>query len=215
MYKQLGVIGCGLMGGSFALALKQAGLVQQVLGFSKSSATAQSALQLGVIDRVAQSLQEVVTGSDLVLLAVPVSATEATLREVRDRLAPGVLLMDVGSTKCDVIAAAQRALGERMASFVPAHPIAGKESAGVAHAEASLYQGRQLILTPLPQTDGALLQQARELWSAICRICWPSPISSRLPIRPKAANSCRWPGPAFATSPALPPATPMSGATSC
>jgi prephenate dehydrogenase len=167
MYKQLGVIGCGLMGGSFALALKQAGLVQQVLGFSKSSATAQSALQLGVIDRVAQSLQEVVTGSDLVLLAVPVSATEATLREVRDRLAPGVLLMDVGSTKCDVIAAAQRALGERMASFVPAHPIAGKESAGVAHAEASLYQGRQLILTPLPQTDGALLQQARELWSAI------------------------------------------------
>ena len=167
VFNQLGVIGCGLMGGSFALAMKKAGLVKRVVGYSKSPSTTEMAKKLGVIDMVAESALLAASGSDIVLLAVPVSATEATLKSIRHILLPDVLVMDVGSTKVDVVEAAMRALGKQLPAFVPAHPIAGKESGGVQHAEATLYQGRQVILTPLPQTNPMLLQRATDLWSAL------------------------------------------------
>ncbi len=167
MFTQLGVIGCGLMGGSFALALKRGGLVKRVVGYSKSPSTTENAKKLGVIDVIAESALQAVSGSDIVLLAVPVSATENTFKAIRHLVEPGVLFMDVGSTKRDVVDAARRALRERIGSFVPAHPIAGKESHGVAHADASLYMGRQVILTPLPQTAPELVQRATDVWSAI------------------------------------------------
>ena len=167
MFNQLGVIGCGLMGGSFALALKRGGLVKRVIGYSKSPSTTERARKMGVIDVAAESALLAVSGSDIVLLAVPVAATEATLRAIRHLVEPGVLVMDVGSTKRDVVDAARRVLHERVVSFVPAHPIAGKEAAGIQHADASLYSGRQVILTPLPQTLPDLLQKATDVWSAI------------------------------------------------
>jgi prephenate dehydrogenase len=167
MFNQLGVIGCGLMGGSFALALKRAGLVKRVIGYSKSPSTTEKAKRLGVIDTVAESALLAVSGSDIVLIAVPVAATEATFKAIRHLIEPGVLVMDVGSTKRDVVDAARRVLKERVESFVPAHPIAGKESSGIAHADATLYNGRQVILTPLPQTSPALLQKATDAWAAI------------------------------------------------
>src|SRR6476620_9043908 len=152
MFAQLGVIGCGLMGGSFALALKRAGLVRRVVGYSKSPSTTEKAKRMGVIDTAAESALLAVSGSDIVLVAVPVAATEATLKAIRHLVEPGVLLMDVGSTKRDVVDAARRVLKERIGGFVPAHPIAGKEAAGITHADATLYSGRQVILTPLAQT---------------------------------------------------------------
>jgi prephenate dehydrogenase len=167
MFKQLGVIGCGLMGGSFALALKRAGLVERVVGYSKSPSTTEKARKLGVIDMAAESALLAVSGSDIVLIAVPVAATEATFKAVRHLVEPGVLFMDVGSTKRDVVDAARRVLKERVVSFVPAHPIAGKETGGIAHADASLYNGRQVILTPLTQTDPELVQKATDVWAAI------------------------------------------------
>ncbi|MGL6108936.1 MAG: prephenate dehydrogenase [Rubrivivax sp.] len=167
MFNQLGIIGCGLMGGSFALALKRGALVKRVVGYSKSPSTTQRALRMGVIDVVAESALQAVAGSDLVLLAVPVAATETTLKAIRHLVQPDVLVMDVGSTKRDVVDAARRALRERIASFVPAHPIAGKEASGIEHADAALYAGRQVILTPLPQTASELVQKATDLWSAI------------------------------------------------
>ncbi len=167
MFNQLGVIGCGLMGGSFALALKRGGLVKRVVGYSKSPSTTEKAKKLGVIDDIAESALQAVSGSDIVLLAVPVSATETTFRAIRHLIEPNVLLMDVGSTKRDVVDAARRALRERVASFVPAHPIAGKEAHGVSHADASLYVGRQVILTPLAQTLPELVQKATDVWSAV------------------------------------------------
>lgn len=167
MFRQLGVIGCGLMGGSFALAVREAQLAERVVGYSKSPSTTERALRLGVIDAAAESALQAVAGSDLVLLAVPVAATASTLRAIRHLVEPGVLLMDVGSTKRDVVDAARRALRERMAGFVPAHPIAGKEVAGVEQADAGLYRGRQVILTPVAQTDPKLVQRATDLWSAL------------------------------------------------
>ena len=167
MFNQLGVIGCGLMGGSFALALKRAGLVKRVIGYSKSPSTTEKAKKLGIIDTAAESALLAVSGSDIVLIAVPVSATEATFKAIRHLVEPGVLLMDVGSTKRDVVDAARRVLKDRISSFVPAHPIAGKEVAGIAHADATLYNGRQVILTPLPQTSPELVQKATDAWAAI------------------------------------------------
>ena len=167
MFNQLGVIGCGLMGGSFALALKRAGLVKRVIGYSKSPSTTELAKRLGVIDDSAESALLAVAGSDIVLIAVPVAATEATFKAIRHLVEPGVLFMDVGSTKRDVVDTARRVLKERVGGFVPAHPIAGKESAGVQHADASLYAGRQVILTPLSQTAPELVQKATDVWSAI------------------------------------------------
>jgi prephenate dehydrogenase len=167
MFNQLGVIGCGLMGGSFALALKRAGLVKRVVGYSKSPSTTEKAKKLGVIDLAAESALLAVSGSDIVLIAVPVAASEATFKAIRHLVEPGVLFMDVGSTKRDIVDAARRVLKEKVASFVPAHPIAGKEVAGVAHADATLYNGRQVILTPITQTHPDLLQKATDVWAAI------------------------------------------------
>jgi len=167
MFTQLGLIGCGLMGGSFALALKRAGLVQRVVGYSKSPTTTERARQLGIIDVAAESALLAVAGSDLVLVAVPVAATENTLKSIRGLIEPGMLVMDVGSTKRDVVDAARRALREKVGHFVPAHPIAGKEDSGIEHADASLYAGRQVILTPLPQSEAALVQKATDLWSGL------------------------------------------------
>jgi len=167
MFNQLGLIGCGLMGGSFALAMKRAGLVKRVIGYSKSPSTTERAKKLGVIDQVAESALLAVAGSDIVLIAVPVSATEATFKAIRHLVEPGVLFMDVGSTKRDVVDAARRVLKERIGSFVPAHPIAGKEAAGITHADATLYNGRQVILTPLAQTAPELVQKATDTWAAI------------------------------------------------
>src|SRR5512137_2364995 len=149
MFNQLGLIGCGLMGGSFALALKRAGLVKRVVGYSKSPSTTERAKKLGVIDVAAESALLAVSGSDIVLVAVPVAATETTLKAIRHLVEPGVLVMDVGSTKRDVVDAARRVLRERIGSFVPAHPIAGKEVSGIQHADATLFNGRQVIITPL------------------------------------------------------------------
>jgi len=166
MFNQLGVIGCGLMGGSFALALRRAGLVKRVVGYSKSPSTTERARKLGVIDVAAESALLAVSGSDIVIMAVPVAATETTFRAIRHLVEPGVLLMDVGSTKRDVVDAARRVLRERIGGFVPAHPIAGKEASGIEHADAGLYAGRQVILTPLPQTNVAMLQKATDVWAA-------------------------------------------------
>mgnify|MGYP006199304799 CR=1 FL=1 len=152
MFEQLGLIGCGLMGGSFALALKKAGLVKRVVGYSKSPSTTERARQMGVIDVEAPSALLAVSGADLVLLAVPVSATEATFKAIRHLLNNNTLVMDVGSTKREVIDAARRVLKDQVGVFVPTHPIAGKEVAGVEHADADLYHGRQVIVTPIERT---------------------------------------------------------------
>ena len=178
MFEQLGLIGCGLMGGSFALAMKKAGLVKRVVGYSKSPSTTDRARQLGVIDVEAPSALLAVAGADIVLLAVPVAATEATLKAIKHLVTPQMLIMDVGSTKADVVQAARRSLRDQLGSFVPAHPITGREVSGVEHADAELYSGRQVILTPIERTLTAQLQKAEEVWTALgCRVTSMSPES--------------------------------------
>jgi prephenate dehydrogenase len=178
MFEQLAIIGCGLMGGSFALALKRAGLVKRVVGYSKSPSTTERARKMGVIDVEAPSALLAVSGADIVLIAVPVAATEATFKTIKHLVTPQMLVMDVGSTKRDVIDAGRRALREQIGSFVPAHPIAGKEVSGVEHADADLYTGKQVILTPIERTLTVQLQKAVDVWTALgCRVVKMSPES--------------------------------------
>jgi prephenate dehydrogenase len=176
MFEQLGLIGCGLMGGSFAMALKKAGLVKRVVGYSKSPSTTERARNMGIIDVEAPSALLAVSGADIVLIAVPVAATETSFKAIKHLVTPDMLIMDVGSTKRDVIDAARRSLREHVGLFVPAHPIAGKESAGVENADADLYVGKQVILTPIDRTLPAQLQKATELWTRLgCKVLTMSP----------------------------------------
>ena len=160
------------MGGSFALAVRQAGLVERVVGYSPTARSRDAALALGAIDTGFDTPAAAIHGSDLVLLALPVASTEATLRAICDALAPETLVMDVGSTKSDVVQAAAAALGDaQLPWFVPAHPIAGKAQAGVAHAQADLYQNCLVVLTPSAVTNPLALSKARQLWQALqCRV---------------------------------------------
>ena len=176
MFEQLGLIGCGLMGGSFALAAKRAGLVKRVVGYSKSPSTTERARAMGVIDVEAPSALLAVSGADVVLLAVPVSATEATFKAIRHLVTHDTLIMDVGSTKCDVVDSARRVLRENVGAFVPCHPITGKELSGVDHADVNLYTGKQVILTPIERTFTVQLQKATALWTAMgCHVETMSP----------------------------------------
>jgi prephenate dehydrogenase len=176
MFEQLGLIGCGLMGGSFALALKREGLVKRVVGYSKSPSTTQRALSMGVIDVEAPSALLAVSGADIVLLAVLVAATEATLKAIKHLVSNNVLIMDVGSTKRDVIDAARRVLRDHIGSFVPCHPIAGKEVSGVEHADPDLFGGKQVILTPIDRTAPRQCAQAEQLWQALgCQVLKMTP----------------------------------------
>lgn len=166
-YNQLGLIGCGLMGGSLALALKKAGLVKHVVGYSKSPSTTTRARQLGVIDTEANSAMQACAGSDLIVLAVPVAATGEMFKTIRQFVQPNVLTMDLGSTKHDVVQAAEKHLGWNAQYFVPAHPITGKERSGVEYADAGLYFGAKVVLTPTPATDLDHIQRAHDVWTAL------------------------------------------------
>lgn len=165
--RRLAIIGCGLMGGSVALALKRAEYVDEVVGYSRNPATRELAVTMGVIDRAAPSLAQAVADADVVLLATPVGALATTMTAIAPHLAPNAVITDVGSTKSDVVRHAQAHLGEHIHRFVPAHPIAGKEHAGVEHADADLYENRKVILTTLPQNTLGDISTVETMW----RIC--------------------------------------------
>jgi prephenate dehydrogenase len=167
MLEKVALIGCGLMGGSFALAARRAGWAPHIVGYSASESSRQKALSMGVIDQAMDSIAHAVAEADLVLLAVPVKATEACFQAIAPALKPDALLMDVGSTKSDIVAAALRTLGNKLACFVPVHPIAGKEVAGVEHSDADLYKDRALIVTPMASSGATQVQLAKQVWHSL------------------------------------------------
>jgi prephenate dehydrogenase len=166
MIDKLVVVGVGLIGGSLALALRQAGQVRQVVGVGRSRANLDQALALGVIDEASDDPAQALAGADVVLLALPVAAMADWFGRIAPHLGPGTLITDAGSTKQDVIAAARTALGSKIGQFVPGHPIAGAERSGVGAARADLFQGKNLILTPLPENAPDLQARAEALWQS-------------------------------------------------
>ncbi len=165
--RKLAIFGVGLIGGSFAAALRQAGAVTRVAGVGRSRANLERALELGVIDEIAADARAAVRDADFVLVAVPVQQTEALLAQIAPHLEPDCVLTDGGSTKRDAAEAGRRSLGAKLAQFVPAHPIAGAERSGVAAATATLFRGRLVVLTPLPETADSALSRVEAAW----RLC--------------------------------------------
>ena len=166
-FEKVALIGCGLMGGSFALAARRAGWAPHIVGYSASLSSRQKALNMGVIDLAVDSIEQAVTNADLVLLAVPVKATEACFKVIAPALKSDALLMDVGSTKADIVAAALNTLGDKLPCFVPVHPIAGKEVAGVEHSDADLYKDRALIVTPMASSGATQVELAKQIWKSL------------------------------------------------
>ncbi len=161
------VIGVGLIGGSFAKGLKEAGLVKTVFGFGKRELNLQKAVELGVIDAYSTDLQTAVQDSDLIMLSVPLSVMEGMMQEMKPYLKEGVIITDAGSAKGSVIQAAQAVFGMLPARFVPGHPIAGKEKSGVEAADAELFVAHRVILTPTEQTDTSAVVLVTQLWQAL------------------------------------------------
>ncbi|MDP2832514.1 MAG: prephenate dehydrogenase/arogenate dehydrogenase family protein [Pseudomonadota bacterium] len=166
MIKHLVIIGTGLIGGSFALALKRKGLVERVTGVGRGRANLEHALKLGVIDAIGESVAAAIKDADLVFAAIPVGGMPALFQELADSLPPGALLTDAGSTKLDVIAAARAALGGKIGQFIPGHPIAGAETNGAGAAHAHLFEGKPVILTPLPENRAEDVALVESLWQA-------------------------------------------------
>ncbi len=163
-FSRVVIAGVGLIGGSFALALKAAGVVNQVVGIGRTRAALDNAKRLGVIDIVADSWVEALKGADLVLLAMPVGQMENSLRELMPHLGSKTLVTDAGSTKSDVVVAARAALGEKIGQFVPAHPIAGGEKSGADAATATLFNDRRVVLTPLVENSTDAVETVRGIW---------------------------------------------------
>lgn len=161
---KLAVVGVGLIGGSFAAALKQAGAVREVLGLGRNPASLEAALAGGLIDRAAGWAEA--GQADCILLALPVGETEAVLRQLAPHLKAGAIVTDAGSTKLNVVAAARAALGSRFADFVPGHPIAGSEQCGPGAARADLYRSKRVVLTPQADTRADAVATVRLLWEA-------------------------------------------------
>ncbi|MEB0139555.1 MULTISPECIES: prephenate dehydrogenase [unclassified Undibacterium] len=163
-FQKIAIFGVGLIGGSFALALKQAGAVAHIVGAGRSRASLQTALELGIIDSIADSPAQAVRDADLVLIAAPVAQTEAILASIAPFLAPTTIVTDAGSTKSDVVAAARAALGERIGQFVPAHPIAGRELNGPQAALSDLYRGKKAVITALAENRPADVARVAAAW---------------------------------------------------
>jgi prephenate dehydrogenase len=167
LFRKVAIFGVGLIGGSFALALKKAGAVEHVVGVGRSQRSLERAVELGIIDAFATSPAQAVAGADLVLIAAPVAQTGAILAAIRPHLEPGTVVTDAGSTKTDVVAAARAALGERIGCFVPGHPIAGREQNGPDAALVDLYVGKKVVLAALPENDPADVERVAQAW----RLC--------------------------------------------
>src|SRR6266850_1501546 len=166
LFERVAVLGVGLIGGSFALALKQAQACAHVVGAGRNAANLKLALERGVIDSIAADAVAAAHGADLVLLAAPVAQFPKLFRDVSSVLGPKAIVTDGGSTKRDVIAAARNALGKKISQFVPAHPLAGAEKSGAAAASAELFRGKRVVLTPLPENADSAIRKVQEAWSA-------------------------------------------------
>lgn len=166
MIERLAIIGVGLIGGSLARALRDTGHVREIVGFGRGLANLQRAIELGVVDRIETSLAAAVRAADMVVIATPVGSMSEVMSAIAPYLAPEAVVTDVGSVKGTVATAARAALGDKLPAFVPGHPIAGTERSGVDASFSSLFVGRRVVLTPLPETRPEALARVHAMWTA-------------------------------------------------
>ena len=167
MIRRLCVVGTGLIGGSLARDLRRLGEVGEVVGSSRNAVNLQRAVDLGIIDRFDVDVARAAAEADMVVVAVPLGATESVFEGIRDALDDDAIITDVGSAKGSVVAAARTALGARLSRFVPAHPVAGTEHSGVDASVERLFEDRRVIVTPTVETDADALQRVSAMWRIV------------------------------------------------
>jgi prephenate dehydrogenase len=166
MIKRLAIIGVGLIGGSLALALKKAGKVGEVVGYSRTKSVREQALSLGIIDRAADNIADAVKDADIIFLAVPMGAMSSVLSDVVPHINTDTIITDGGSAKAQVVEQARQVLADKFSQFVPGHPIAGTEKSGPTSAFAELYQDHRVVLTPVAETNTDALEKVRTMWQS-------------------------------------------------
>ena len=164
LVKKLVIFGVGLIGGSVALALKNARFVTHIVGVGRSEKSLNEALKLNVIDALETNIHVACESADLILIAAPVAQTKAILQSIKPHLNSNTIITDAGSTKSDVLAIAREVLGTQFSQFVGGHPIAGAEKSGVAAAKNDLFLGKNVVLTPTPETNIHALAGVADLW---------------------------------------------------
>lgn len=164
--RKAAIIGVGLIGGSFALALRNADKLSHVVGVGRDAQNLDQALARGIIDEATHDIAEAVRDADLIFVSTPVGAMAEVFSRIASVLKPGALITDGGSTKCSVIADARAALDDRIGQFIPSHPIAGSEKSGAVAASSALYRDREVLLTPLPENKPADVARITALWEA-------------------------------------------------
>jgi len=163
---RLTILGVGLIGGSLARALRDAGHVQEIVGFGRGLGNLQRAVELGVVDRIEPTLNAAVRDADVVFVSTPVGGMPELFAAMSPYLRADALVTDAGSVKGSVVAAARRSLGDRFPNFVPGHPIAGTERSGVEASFSSLFVGRRVVLTPVSETRTEAVARIRAMWVA-------------------------------------------------
>ena len=158
------IFGVGLIGASFARGLKAAHAVDEIIGFGRTPKRLKIAYDLGIIDEVGINPGADVREADLILVATPVGQMPEIFQRIAPYLGERTIVTDAGSTKGDVVEAARAAFGDRIGQFVPGHPIAGAETSGAEASRADLYQGRKVVLTPLPENTPAAVDTVRRAW---------------------------------------------------
>ncbi len=166
LINRLCIVGVGLIGGSLARALKQAGAVREVIGAGRDSAHLQKAQSLGVIDRYDTDIAAAVSGCDMVVLAVPLGAMQGVFEQMAAVIDDNMVITDVGSAKGSVVQAAEAAFGQVPATLVPGHPIAGTEKSGVEASFATLFENRRVIITPLQHNRADAIARVEGMWQA-------------------------------------------------
>jgi len=164
MIDRLCVIGVGLIGGSLARALREAGAVRSIVGCGRGAANLERAAEIGVIDEHSFEPARAAAEADIVVVATTLGATRNILETIAPVVGPDTVISDVGSAKCRVVEAARDALGGAFPRFVPGHPIAGTERSGVDASFSTLFTDRRVVLTPVPETDHDAHAKIVRMW---------------------------------------------------
>ena len=167
MIRQLSIVGVGLLGGSVAKAARSGGLARRIVGVGRDPERLRPAVDDGTLDTAVTDLEAGVREADVILLAAPVLAIEGLLERVWGAAANGAVITDVGSTKRNIVRAAERLAVTRPLGFVGSHPLAGSEQAGYRVARADLFRGATVVVTPTEKTELAALKTTTELWEAL------------------------------------------------
>lgn len=167
MIRELAIVGVGLLGGSVAKAARLGGLARRVVGIGRDAGRLRPALDDGTLDLAVTDLDAGVREADFILLAAPVLTIEGLLERVWRAAPDGALITDVGSTKRNIVRAAERLAATRSLAFVGSHPLAGSEQAGYHVARADLFRGATVVVTPTEATELAALKNTTEFWEAL------------------------------------------------